>query len=187
MRSVPIGTQKEWGVELEASYHNENTRIAISHAYTKLLDFDLDPQQTTYITAEPHGFGDDLTHWSNNITKITALHNLNDKWSVNGSMRIYWGFPGMKDSEDYYPYSGSWGASSDAPIIEDGWKRSSRGSYYLNLGLQYKPTEDLTIGLNGYYLLGIFDKDLNKRTYIPGNGAFRSHTPAVAVSVSYKF
>jgi len=201
------GTQRDYGFELEASYHTEKTRLTISHGYTKLYDFDMEPDRmtslptepATYITAEPYGYGNDLTNWANHITKLILEHKLDEKWTFDASLRIYWKFPGMKDFDEYYPYtcrdaaaSGTYpegGSYSDHPVIEEGWKRAYRGNYYLNLGLQYKPSKDLTIGVNGYNLLGIFDKDLNKRNYIETKGAgdFRSHAAAVGVSVTYKF
>jgi iron complex outermembrane receptor protein len=187
MQSVPVGTQREHGIEIEASYHNDKTRVTISHAYTKLLGFELEPNQTSYISAKPYGHGDDLTNWSNHITKLTAQHKLDDKWTINSSLRIYWGFPGMKAFDEYYPYSGMSASYPDYPIIEEGWKRAYRGSYFLDLGLQYQPNKDLTIGVTGYNLLGVFNKDFNKRNYIPGNGDFRDHAPAVGVSLTYKF
>jgi outer membrane receptor protein involved in Fe transport len=185
-RSILIGKQKEWGIELEAAYHTEKTRLSLSHSYTKLIDFTLDdPCQFAYISAKPRGYGDDLTNWSNHITKLTLEQKLDDKWTFDSSLRIYWGFPGMKDFDKYYPYT----YSGSSPVVEDGWKRAYRGSYYLNMGLRYKPDNNLTIGITGYYLLGIFDKDLNKRNYIEvvGNGDFRNHAPAVGVYVEYKF
>lgn len=185
-RSILIGKQKEWGIELEAAYHTENTRLALSHAYTKLIDFSLDDlSQFSYISAEPRGFGNDLTNWSNHITKLTLEQKLDDKWTFDTSLRIYWGFPGMKDFDEYYPYT--YDGSSE--VVEDGWERAYRGSYYLNMGLRYKPDDNFTIGITGYYLLGIFDKDINKRNYIEvvGNGDFRNHAPAVGVYVEYKF
>jgi len=185
-QSMLAGKQKEWGVELEAAYHTEKTRLSISHSYTKLIDFTLDPCQTTYISAKPYGYGDDLTNWSNHITKLTLEQKLDAQWTFDSSLRIYWGFPGMKSFDEYYPYTYP---GSTSPVVEDGWERAYRGSYYLNLGLRYKPNDNLTIGITGYYLLGIFDKDLNKRNYIEvvGNGDFRSHSPAVGVYVEYKF
>jgi len=189
MQSVPVGTQKDYGVEIEASYHNDKTRVTISHGYTKLLDFTLEPGQTSYITAKPYGYGDDLTNWSNQITKVVFQHKLDEKWTINSSLRIYWGFPGMKDYDKYYPYSGMPASYPDYPIVEDGWERAYRGSYFLDLGLQYKPSKDLTIGVNGYDLLGVFNRDFNKRNYIEvaGTGDFRDQAPAVGVSVTYKF
>lgn len=189
MQSVPVGTQRQFGIEFEASYHNETTRLTVSHSYTKLLDFSLEPGQTSYISAKPYGVGDDLTNWSNNITKLTAEHKLDEKWSINSSLRIYWGFPGMKDYDKYYPYSGMSASYPDYPIVEPGWERAYRGSFFWNLGLQYKPSKDLTIGVTGYNLLGIFNCDFNKRNYVEvvGNGDFRDAAPAIGVSVTYKF
>ena len=179
-RSTPVGTQKDWGAELEASYHTEKTRLTLSHGYTKLLKFDLLPGQTTYTTAKPWGYGDDLANWSNHITKLTAQHKLDDKWTLNASMRIYWGFPGMKDYNHYQVATGT-------PPIEEGWERAYRGNYYLNLGLQYQASKDLTIGVTGYNLLGIFNSDFNKRNYLDSYGDYRCEAVAMGVSLEYKF
>jgi hypothetical protein len=204
------GTQREYGIEIEALYHNDKTRLAISHGFTKLYDFYLESERrttlptepATYITAHPYGVGKDLTNWSNHITKLVLQHKLNDKWTFDASLRIYWGFPGMKDFDNYYPYTTIDGAAStyyrDDPtypiypphaVIEDGWQRAYRGNYYLNIGLQYKPSNDLTVNLTGYNLLGVFNKDLNKRNYVETKGAgdFRSHASAIGVSLLYKF
>jgi iron complex outermembrane receptor protein len=182
-QSTAVGLQKDWGAELEASYHTDKTRLTISHGYTKLLSFDLEPGRTTYATAAPYGFGNDLSNWSNHITKLTAQHKLNDKWTLDATFRIYWGFPGMKDYDKYFPYAYSGGTQ----FIDEGWEKAYRGNYYLNLGLQYQPNKDLTIGVTGYNLLGIFNKDLNKRNYLDSNGDYRSDAAAVGVSVQYKF
>jgi iron complex outermembrane receptor protein len=185
--TTTVGTQREYGLEFEAAYHTEKTRLAISHCYTKLYSFSLDdPSTITFITAKPYGFGNDLASWSNHLTKVTAQHKLNDKWTLDATMRIYWGFPGMEDYDEYDPYTYP-GARPNNRFIEEGWQKAYRGNYYLNLGLQYQPNKDLTIGIVGYYLLGIFDKDLNKRNYTDSSGDYRSYAPAVAVSVAYKF
>jgi len=178
--SIPVGRQKEWGAELEASYHTDKTRLTLSHGYTKLIDFTLSPNLTsTFITAHPNGYGKDLAAWANHITKLTAQHKLDDKWTLDGSLRIYWGFPGMKDLDNYTRET-----APNSTLIEDGWEKAYRGNYYLDLGLQYQPSKDLTIGVYGYYLLGIFGEDLNKRN--EGYGGYRDHAPAVSVSLTYK-
>ena len=182
-QSAAVGMQKDWGAELEASYHTDKTRLTISHGYTKLISFDLEPGRTTYATAAPYGYGNDLSNWSSHITKLTAQHKLDDKWTLDASMRIYWGFPGIKDYDEYNPYAYTGGSR----FIEEGWHKDYRGNYYLDPGLQHQPNKDLTIGVTGYYLLGIFDKDLNKRNYLDSCGDFRDNAPAVAVSVTYKF
>ena len=147
-----------------------------------------------YITAMPYGYGDDLTNWANHITKLTAQYKLDDQWTVDGSLRIYWGFPGMKAMDEYYPYNGQVAAESrnyppytSWPCIEEGWERGYRGSYYLDLGLQYKPSNLLTVGLYAYNVLGIFEPDLNKRNYFFGGGDFRSHAPALGIWGIYKY
>jgi outer membrane receptor for ferrienterochelin and colicins len=182
-QSAAVGTQKDCGFELEASYHTETTRLTLSHGYTKLLAFNLEPGASTYETAKPYGYGDDLDNWSNNITKLTAQQKLDDKWTLNASFRIYWGFPGTKDYGKYYPtiYNGG------GRFIEDGWEKAYRGDYFLNLGLEYKASKNLTIGITGYNLLGIFNIDLNKRNYLDSNGDYRCEAPAIGVSVEYKF
>lgn len=180
-----VGTLKEWGIELEAMYHTDRTQLGISHGFTKLRDFELaDPAMITtdpYIqfSAEPYGYGDDLQRWANHITKINAKRKLDEKWTLDSTLRIYWGFPGL---EDYARYN----AAMNGLTLD--WERAYRGSYFLNTGLQYQHTKNLTFRVDGYNLLGIFNKDFNKRAY-GGEGYtdYRSHAEAVAVSMIYKF
>jgi len=178
-----IGTQRDYGIELEASYHTDRTRIMVSHAYTKLYDFDLVPGEWTLITAKPYGFGDDLAMWSNHLTKLTVEHRLDEQWTADGSVRVYWGFPGMRDYDRYLRsrWTDGWRYPATDPNLDEPY----RANCYLNLGLRYKPSPTLTLGVNGYYLLGIFDEDLNKRN--GGKSAYRDHAPALAFWASYRF
>lgn len=201
-QTLPVGTQREYGIELEALYHTEKTRLRVSHGFTKLLDFELEPGRSTYITAKPYGFGNDLANWSNHITKINLRHRLDEKWTMDASLRYYWGFPGMKDYADYDPYAWPGGAFSqentgttypdgtpfpEHRFIEEGWEKAYRCNLFLNLGLQYKPNRNTTLGLYGYNLLGLFDKHLNKRNYLVSHGDYRTHAPAVSVSLTYQW
>jgi outer membrane receptor for ferrienterochelin and colicins len=182
-KSTNTGTQKEYGIEFEASYHTEKTRLMLSHSFTKLYDFDLKQGQNTYVTASPFGYGNDLANWSNHITKMTAQHKLDDKWTLNASFRVYWGFPGMKDYDKYSPTAYEGGGQ----FVDDGWEKAYRGDYFLNIGLEYQPSKNMTIGIMGYNLLGMFNSDLNKRNYLASSGDYRSEAPAVGVMVQYKF
>ena len=189
LANIPVGTQREYGIELEASYHTEKTKLLVSHSYTKLYDFHLDDTSVlTYTSTKAYGYGDDLTNWSNHLTKLVFQQKLNDRWTFDASLRVYWGFPGMKSLNAYLldntPADGYWGTVN--PVVEDGWEKNTRGNYYLDLGLRYKPSDDITIGVVGYNLLGIIDKDLNKRNYL-SDPDYRSHAPAVGVSVEYRF
>lgn len=191
------GTERTYGFELEASYHTDKTRFTVSHGYTKLYGFYLSPfaratsptPPAQSISAEPYGVGNDLANWSNHNTKLVYQRKLDDKWTFDASMRIYWGFPGMKNFDKYYPYAGSSQATADEKLIVNDWQRAYRGSYFLDLGLQYKASKNLEIGITGYNLLGIFNKDFNKRNYIEvaGRGDFRDEAPAVGVSLTYTF
>ena len=92
---------------------------------SKLIDFELaDPGMVTsdpwiQASAKPYGYGDDLQRWANHITKVTAQWKLDNQWTLDSSLRIYWGFPGLKD---YAQYSASQGG------YELNWERAYRGS-----------------------------------------------------------
>jgi iron complex outermembrane receptor protein len=181
-QNTTIGTQKDWGIELEASYHTDKTRLTVSHAYTKLIDFSLsEGKDSTIITAKPYDYGDDLANWSNHITKLNFQQKLDDKWTLDSSLRIYWGFPGQKDLNKYQA-----SLAGAYPISQPDWEKAYRGSYFLDLGLRYQASKDLTIGVNGYNLLGLFSRDYNKRNYL-SDPSYRDEAVAVAVSVTYKF
>jgi outer membrane receptor for ferrienterochelin and colicin len=184
-KATNVGTMTTWGIEGELSYHTEKTRLTFSHGFTKLIDYRPVPGVTEYFTAYPYGYGHDLTNWSNHNTKLVYERKLNDKWTFDASMRVYWGFHGLKDYNKYQNYV----TNASTPLVEQGWERAFRGSYFLDLGLQYKASKNLEIGITGYNLLGIFNKDFNKRNYVqPGdNGDFRSNAPAVGVSLTYTF
>jgi iron complex outermembrane receptor protein len=185
-RATNVGTQKDWGIEGELTYHTDKTRLTLAHGYTKLIDFRLEQGITTHLTAKPYGYGNDLTNWSNHNTKLLYQRKLDDKWTFDASLRIYWGFPGLNEYDSYNPVARSGSPSA----IESNWKRTYRGSYFLDLGLEYQYSKNLVFNINGYNLLGIFNKDFNKRNYIETGGTgmdFRSHAPAVGVSLTYTF
>lgn len=179
---VPVGTQREWGLEAEAVYHTDRTRISVSHGFTKLYDFDLEPGMIPLTTVEPLGYGDDLTNWSNHVTKIVGHRQLDDEWTLDGSLRIYWGFPGLESYNDYLLSTGE-----GPTAAESDWDAGSRGNYYLNSGLQYQPNKAITIRLDGYYLLGMFDRDLDKRNYYGWTSDYRSHASGIALGLTYRF
>ena len=130
-------------------------------------------------SAQPYSYGDDLQRWANHVTKITAQYKLDDKWTLDGSLRCYWGYPGLKDYAEY-------AAAQNGYVLD--WERAYRGSFFLNTGLEYKPRENLTFRVDGYNLLGIFNCDFNHRNYGGEDYTdYRCEAPAVGVSVTYKF
>jgi outer membrane receptor for ferrienterochelin and colicins len=175
--STLLGNQTQWGLEAEAFYNTRLCRIGGSHCYTKLVDFTLaDPSITSGISASPNGFGDDLANWSNHITKIVAHRQISRSWGADASLRYYWGFPGSEDIQDRIN-AGPGAFGQTVP----GWERSWRESVFFNLGLDYKYNDYVRLRVDGYNLLGGFEKDLNKRNYF-GDNSFRSEAPALGLS-----
>jgi hypothetical protein len=44
--------------------------------------------------------------WSgNHVTKIVGRYKLDRQWTLDGSLRIYWGFPGLRSCNEYNPCS----------------------------------------------------------------------------------
>jgi len=191
-QNVFVGTQKQWGLELELLYRTDKMRFSASHGFTKLISFDEEPGRDYLTTAAPYGYGKDLTNWSNHITKFTASYLPNKKWRFDSSFRIYWGYPGNEDYVDYMNSTWTvqpWWPAYTQRTAEPGWQKSYRPSFFLNIGAEYKPSDNLAIRVDGFNLLGAFNRDLNKRVTFEGwqAGEYRCEAPAVAVSLKYTF
>ncbi len=190
-KTGPLGNLKTFGFEVEAVYRTDKTRITLSHGFTKLHEFTPSENATPLITAHPYGYGHDLANWSNHITKLTAHRDLTEKISVDGSLRVYWGYPGAEDfaawtisrvpPESTIDRSGYW---------QQGYTEPFDLSMFLNLGFEYNPANNLKIRVDGYNLLGIFDRELNGRLFGWGENnpaAYQAAAPAIGVSLTYKF
>lgn len=197
------GKLRTWGAELEAVYKTEKLRLGLSHGFTKLYSFSgnsyfgelisptiidrADLDWTDPDTQDFGNFGHDLAAWSDHITKITGQYKFDDDWTLDGSLRIYWHFTGQEDYArfrvlDLWAYS--------MVYWDETYQRVFGPSMYLNLGLQYKPNENLTVRLDGYNLLGLLDTDLNKRLIgfndeSPADS--QAHAPALGISLTYRF
>ena len=185
------GDTSIWGLEFEAAYTTDRLEILLSHGYSKLYDYDLDSGVENLIYDDPVGTSwgimgspinvgypalNDLSNWSNHISKLYARYKLTPKLSMDGSLIVYYAFDGL---EEYVKR-----VHSDR--FDAGWDRAYGPNVYLNLGLEYNATKNLDIRLSGYNLLGLIDRDLNKRNYL-GQPAYRCHAPAVAVTCEYRF
>jgi outer membrane receptor for ferrienterochelin and colicin len=176
------GNQKQWGVEGEMCYKRGCWQITGSHCFTKLIDFTLtDPSVTTFITAAPNGFGNDLANWSPHITKVFVHRQLDEAWSIDSSLRYYWGFPGQRDLNDRN--NATPGAFNQTA---SNWSRPFKESVFYNLGLDYRYSQNVRFRVDGYNLLGIFQSDLNKRIFYADND-FISEAPAVGISGEVRY
>jgi len=178
-RSNLIGTQKQWGSELEVERRLDRWHIHFSHAYTKLLDYD-ENTPGGMITAEPFGFGDDLDNWSNHISKLVVSYHIAPRWNLHSSLRMYWGFPGAEDMRDLRLSNGS-------VRVSDASDDAYEEQVFLNLGVSHQWSQRIKWSFNAYNLLGWIDKDLNKRLYYATDGHYRSEAAAVAVTLQWQF
>ncbi len=183
--SVAVGEFDIWGIEPEITFHTANTRLTLSHGYTKLLNADLAIASSIQgITAEPYGYGHDLANWANHITKFAVIHDLNSNLTVNTSLRAYWGFPGAESLAD-------WNNSLNTPLsfaLDDpGYDEAYGPSIYWNAGLEYRPTNNLTVRADAYNILGWFDETLNKRIYYFRGSDYSVEAASVALSAKYVF
>ena len=188
-----VGEMDLWGIEFEDLYSTDRWKLQLSHSYTKMKSFDLaDPGITDQvITAAPYDFGNDLAMWASHSSKIYAKYKINDKWSADGSVRAYWNFQGSKDMVDYRQSVVVSGPGSSAPgsavtFRNPGYNDPFGATIFLNLGLDYKASENLTWRLDGHNLLGFIDHEFNKRLFLQ-TAAYRSHAPSFSLSLRYKF
>jgi outer membrane receptor protein involved in Fe transport len=176
-----------YGLELEANYKSENTRWYFSHGFSKLARMTLsDPPRQTNISVAPFGYGNELNNWSNHITKLAVSHDINPCWSVDSSMRIYWGFPGAEDAS-FYNSQVLGTPLGQLGWIDPGYKKAFRGNYYLNFGLENHTSEHLVIRADFYNVLGWIKPEYNKRNELARMSDYRVEAPAVGVSVRYTY
>jgi hypothetical protein len=175
-----IGNYNTWGLEFEASYRAGKSRFDISHGFTKLIAMTLkDPATIQGYTAEPYGFGNDLAHWSNHVTKLIMLYKANERLTASTSLRVYWDFPGARDIVQYY--NDSLGVAYTDPGFNDAFGTNA----YLDFGLVYSLMTDLSIRFDAYNVLGWIDEDLSKRNYILRPWEYRIEASALAMSLQY--
>jgi outer membrane receptor protein involved in Fe transport len=180
-----VGDLKMWGFELEAGYHADRLRVDVSHSYVKLIEMTGAPGVTWHdYSVSPFGVGNDLAQWHNHSTKLRAEYDLSDKWTVNGALAVFWGSPGGQDAADYrdslFP---NWDYKS-------GFDEPFSTSAYLNMGVEYRWSENTTLQFFGYNLLGLADKDLNKRRVgfdreLPGR--YRVQPVAFGATLTHRF
>ncbi len=177
-----IGNLTQTGIELELAYHTEQTQITFSHAYHKLLDFNLSPDTNTALTAEPYGYGNQLAVWSSHISKLTGSYHLSPRWQLDGSARIYWGFDGAQAFSDY-------NNAQNTPYNRDPENDDPYGaSIFVNLGIQHQLNDRLKLRLDAYNVLGWVDKTYNKRLFgFNSYGDYRAHAPALAATLRWQF
>jgi iron complex outermembrane receptor protein len=181
----PLGRLEIVGVEGEATYKTDKAKYTLSHGYSKLVNMKLkDSDTVTFLTSEPQGYGCDLANWSNHVSKLTAHYDATKKLSLDGSLNIYWGFPGKRENAEFrdqrFPSPDRYTDGFDAPF---------RHNIYLNLGMGYKFSDNCRVHFMAHNILGWLDDDYNKRNYGFGEAeaGYTTLAPSVSVTLTYRF
>jgi iron complex outermembrane receptor protein len=186
--TVSIGDFQIAGGELVITYTNRSTRLTVSEGVAKLVDASLPKSLAAGgqgITSEPYGYGHDLAEWSPFITKLALLQDIGKKWTASSSVVYYYGFPG---AQAYANYNASLGTPmSGLPYSDPGYKTPYGPNLYVNLGLEFRPSEHWTIRLDGYNLAALADTTLSKRNYYFRLSEFSVEPASLTVSARYRF
>jgi outer membrane receptor protein involved in Fe transport len=182
-----VGSYKMAGIEFEGTYRTKNTSFTFSHGYSKLVGQDFEIRN--FITSAWMGYGYDLGNWSNNVTKLTAHHQIDPKWSVDGSLQIMWGYQGGEDNMKFHNTDAYYLSKHTLPDAVDGYDDAFGMTAFLNMGVQYKLDKHATVRLDAYNILGWVDETLNK-DFVFGSvweGAYRVQPPAIGITFQYSF
>lgn len=179
-----LGRQSVYGGELELSYQQDKHNIIFSHGFTKLEDFNLDQNVAfNVISAAPDGYGNDLAHWSNHITKLWYDYSFSEKLSANASAVAYWGYPGAEDFANFNNNDLGNSRFTSGYISDSAY----RESIFVNMGAQYNFNKDTTFNIHLHNVLGWFERGYNKRNAFLRSDLYRVDAPSVSISMSYKF
>ncbi len=162
MQSTKMGNLHIAGVEIDGVVRRDNVRLRASHAFIKQLDFDLFDEDTPIqaISAAPYGYGNDLVSWHTHVSKVAVEGNLSEHLSASGSLRVFWGNPGGEDMTDY---NRDVLDNDDRLPVTDDSLTAFASSAFINLGLQYAPSSNWSLRLDGHHLGGLLSDNLNKR------------------------
>lgn len=196
--SQPVGEFEMAGGEFTVSYRRPGTRIDFSHGVVELLDAQtgFDPRDNRYqgIGLTQYGVSD-LLAWSSMISKLSVTHDITSKFTAGTSLTFYWGFDGAEDLAKHInlqdpgfinPNTNS-ATASNAPQTNPGNTTPYGANLYWNVGLEYRPTENWTLRIDGYNLAELFDDTISKRNYFFRMSEFSVESASLALSAKYKF
>lgn len=185
LKSIKVADYSIAGVELVLSYKSDDWRVDFSHSYTQLQDFNAVAGVDQIISASQYGYGNDLSQWSDHITKLSATWgNDQSSWRLNGSLRVFWDYPG---SRDFIDWSTETGATDSPAYAAPGYHDSTGASAFLDLGARYRFNDNSSVDFRGYNLLGLLDNKYNKRLFVANVGDYRVEAVSYAINYTYRF
>jgi iron complex outermembrane receptor protein len=185
---APLGHYEIAGGDITLTYRVKGTRIVFSEGISKLTHGSVPvglPPAGQGISAAPYGFGNDLAAWAPSITKLSVAHDFTKQVTGSVSVIYYSGFPGAQDYANYAATLAK--PPSGVPLNDPGYSTPYGPNVYLNLGLEYRPTEHLTFRVDGYNLVALFDPTVSKRNYILRESEFSVQPASVGLSMRYSF
>jgi iron complex outermembrane receptor protein len=188
LSDIPLGNFQIAGGELVLTYNTRSTRVTLSEGVSTLIHASVppgSPPASQGITSSPYGFGNELAAWAPSITKLAIIQDIGKRWTVSTSVVYYSGFPGAKDYAEYDATLAK--PPSGVPLSDPGYNTPYGPNLYWNLGLEYRPTQQLTIRLDGYNIIALFDPTLSKRNYILRESEFSVQPASVALMLRYQF
>jgi hypothetical protein len=176
------------GGEVDLSYRTDNTRVTFSEGVSQLVFASVPagaPAAGQVISSAPYGFGNNLADWAPSITKLAITHEFSKRWSGSTSIVYYSGFPG---AQEYAQYAATLTPPpSGVPLSAAGNNVAYGPNVYVNLGVEYKPSEQISLRVDGYNLVALGDMSLSKRNNILRESEYSEMPASVAFSVRYKF
>jgi hypothetical protein len=106
----------------------------------------------------------------NHVSKLAVTYDLSDTCTASPSLRVYWGFDGAKDIAQYHNdrLAATGSRVGFLSLADPGYEQAFKPTYYLNLGLEYRPPPRLTGRLDGYIrLAGLEMHPLDTEDRIP--------------------
>ncbi len=188
LQQVSLGDFQMAGGEFVLTFSNRTTRLTLSEGVTKLVHASVPSSLGPAgqgITSAPYGYGDDLAEWSPSITKIVALHDVGKKWTLSSSVVYYSGFPGAQSYADYNASLSK--PASGAPLSDPGYTTPYGPNLYVNVGVEFRPSDHWTFRVDGYNLDELADTTLAKRNYYFRLSEFSVEPASVAFSARYRF
>lgn len=188
LEQVSLGDFQMLGGEFVLTFTNRTTRLTLSEGVTKLMHASVPSSLGAAgqgITSAPYGYGNDLAEWAPSITKVAALHDVGKKWTLSSSVVYYSGFPG---AQAYANYNASLSKPvSGAPLSDPGFSTPYGPNLYVNVGVEFRPSDRWTFRLDGYNLAELADTTLSKRNYYFRLSEFSVEPASMAFSARYRF
>ena len=190
LRSEKIAQMQSAGLELEWNYSDEHWQINTSHSFTKLIDFKGIDAVKQKISANASGYGNDISQWSNHISKVASHYKMSDSISLYNALRVFWGYDG---AQDYIDFTNDLQASlpntntESTALTDPGYSDSTKLAAFFDTGVIYSLDRNQTLELRGYDLLGLVDKKYNKRIYVINVGNYQQTSASLSIDYRLTF